>query len=122
MNDEYDPNLVVRFFKEYQDRGMMKWQGFYLSDHTVAVAKKYQIEDELINYVRNREMNELEISKTIAEAIKKQVIVTVELKDLDNNRIVPTPVSGHILSYDNKGMYLENDYVAFSKIHSIKMN
>lgn len=33
-NYDYDPSLVQRFLSEYQDRGMLKWQGFYLSNHT----------------------------------------------------------------------------------------
>lgn len=33
-NYDYDPSLVQRFLSEYQDRSMLKWQGFYLSDHT----------------------------------------------------------------------------------------
>lgn len=30
----YHPSKAIR---EYQDRGMMKWQGFYLSEHTTAM-------------------------------------------------------------------------------------
>ncbi|MGK4063545.1 hypothetical protein AB0Y39_05640 [Weissella paramesenteroides] len=33
-------NLAASFFaKDYQERGVMKWQGFFLSDHTEDVAK-----------------------------------------------------------------------------------
>ncbi|MBA1394127.1 hypothetical protein EQ500_09685 [Lactobacillus sp. XV13L] len=32
--DNFDPRLVQSFLTEYQDQGMLKWQGFYLSDHT----------------------------------------------------------------------------------------
>ncbi|MCG0724137.1 DNA-directed RNA polymerase subunit beta [Lactiplantibacillus plantarum] len=39
MNDkDFDLNIVNRFFRhDYHDRGLMKWQGFYLSDHTAAL-------------------------------------------------------------------------------------
>lgn len=26
--------------REYRDRGMMKWQGFYLSEHTAAIEEE----------------------------------------------------------------------------------
>lgn len=43
---EFDPNLVTQFLNQYQDRGMMKWQGFYLSDHTASL-NKVNREDEI---------------------------------------------------------------------------
>lgn len=32
--DNFDSDLVKQFLNEYQDRGILKWQGFYLSDQT----------------------------------------------------------------------------------------
>ncbi|MEJ1319580.1 hypothetical protein QY890_01075 [Latilactobacillus sakei] len=43
---EFDPNLVTQFLNQYQDRGMMKWQGFYLSDHTASLNQADR-EDEI---------------------------------------------------------------------------
>lgn len=36
VDRSYSPYKEVR---EYHDRGMMKWQGFYLSEHTSAMKK-----------------------------------------------------------------------------------
>ncbi|WP_173005340.1 hypothetical protein AAEX98_02805 [Lactobacillus helveticus] len=37
-NQEFDLGTVKHFFEhDYHDRGMMKWQGFYLSDHTATL-------------------------------------------------------------------------------------
>ena len=37
----FSQKVVDQFFEhDYQDRGMTKWQGFYLSDHTVAIKKQ----------------------------------------------------------------------------------
>lgn len=36
----FDMDVVNNFFEhDYHDRGMVKWQGFYLSDHTAALKK-----------------------------------------------------------------------------------
>ncbi|WP_374286982.1 hypothetical protein [Lactococcus sp.] len=37
----YHPSKAIR---EYQDRGMMKWQGFYLSEHSSAM-RQWQVEE-----------------------------------------------------------------------------
>ena len=36
MSSEFD-KIVEEFFRTYQDRGMKKWAGFYLSDHTAKI-------------------------------------------------------------------------------------
>ena len=36
MSKEFDER-VTNFFKNYHDRGMKKWSGFFLSDHRVAI-------------------------------------------------------------------------------------
>ena len=36
MNDNFDQK-VENFFKNYQDRGMKKWSGFFLSDHSLKI-------------------------------------------------------------------------------------
>lgn len=41
MSKDFD-DKVLEFFKKYQDRGMMKWQGMMLSDHTAALNKERQ--------------------------------------------------------------------------------
>lgn len=42
MDDEHDmfERAAYFFSHDYQDRGMVKWQGYYLSDHTEDVKKK----------------------------------------------------------------------------------
>jgi hypothetical protein len=39
MSKESFDKEVDDFFKNYQDRGMKKWSGFFLSDHTVQINK-----------------------------------------------------------------------------------
>ncbi|WP_289978555.1 hypothetical protein [Lactobacillus sp. UCMA15818] len=45
MNDreKIDDEFAEYFFKNfYQDRGMRKWQGSFLSDHTQALKKQHK--------------------------------------------------------------------------------
>ncbi|MDF4028935.1 hypothetical protein [Lactobacillus delbrueckii] len=39
MSKEFDQR-VTDFFAHYQDRGMKKWAGFFLSDHTAMINKE----------------------------------------------------------------------------------
>ncbi|WP_374284247.1 hypothetical protein [Lactococcus sp.] len=46
VDRSYHPSKAIR---EYQDRGMMKWQGFFLSEHTSAM-KEWKEEERLPQY------------------------------------------------------------------------
>ena len=41
MSKDFD-DKALEFFKSYQDRDMMKWQGMMLSAHTAALNKERQ--------------------------------------------------------------------------------
>lgn len=64
-NSNFDPKLVQRFLKEYHDRGMMKWQGFMLSDHTAELNKMERSQTEREQRKHSVEMSVEEISKAI---------------------------------------------------------
>lgn len=63
--------------REYQDRGMMKWQGFYLSEHTSAM-KKWKEKAELPILT-----NELEIDekyRLLVQSMLNRLEISLELK------------------------------------------
>ena len=47
----YDDDSAEKLFMEakqvYQDRGMMKWIGFYLSDHTAVLNKESKVRNHI---------------------------------------------------------------------------
>ncbi|MGR3742064.1 hypothetical protein [Companilactobacillus sp. DQM5] len=120
MNSNYDPDLVTAFFNEYQDRGTMKWQGFYLSDHTAAVKNEEKQISNDIKRIHTIEMSESEIQEFINEAIKKQQKVRVELRELTNDLIVQEPIIGKIEGYYLNKLLVSNRYIDIEDIYSIK--
>lgn len=56
MSKEFDQR-VTDFFAHYQDRGMKKWAGFFLSDHTAMINKETRQKSvpdraEIVGFVR----------------------------------------------------------------------
>ncbi|MGR3741564.1 hypothetical protein [Companilactobacillus sp. DQM5] len=119
MNNNYDPNLVNAFLKEYQDRGMMKWQGFYLSDHTVASYKRNKEKEIKSNRKHLQEMSVPEIFKELSDAQKNNSKVSVDLRQVNKNNILLEPVTGYIKGKDTRGVYIEEKYVKFEDIYSV---
>ena len=59
---EYD-QILDNFFKTYQDRGMKKWQGLMLSDHTTAINRDNQ--QRAVVYSKKPTMSEEQASELL---------------------------------------------------------
>ena len=85
-NQEEFDQILDNFFKTYQDRGMKKWQGLMLSDHTAAINRDNQ--QRAVVYSKKSTMSEEQTSELLMTAYANHRQVAVQLKVLD--------VEGHI--------------------------
>ncbi|WP_412989211.1 hypothetical protein ACLJJ6_09495 [Pediococcus siamensis] len=70
--------VIERFFKnDYQDRGMLKWGGFFLSDHTSAIQKMKR--DQIPEKIRPQQTTR-QVSQALEQAWLKKKTVHVQLK------------------------------------------
>lgn len=91
---QFSQKVVDQFFEhDYQDRGMTKWQGFYLSDHTVAI-KKQRYKNKHVAKIKNPQTIAL-IKQRLYYAMKNNYEVTIQLNELDSE-LKPIEVSGQI--------------------------
>lgn len=104
---EYDSATVQSFFDNYyHDRGKMKWQGFYLSDHTAALnqqMKKIQHTNKL-----RQEQTNAEITKFLMQSFTYNQIVKVQLNICDTNNEVEADLTGEVSGYDDDLFYLDS--------------
>lgn len=55
MLKKIDERFAENFFKNYyHDRGMLKWQGFYLSDHLNALKKAKAAQQRKLTAFKNQ--------------------------------------------------------------------
>ena len=81
-NDDLAQNFFTR---DYHDRGMLKWGGFYLSDHTSALAKMHaaeRVEQPL------PEQTAAVVSERLAAAWRSQQPVHLQLNVMDDNQTI----------------------------------
>ena len=80
MDDEHDmfERAAYFFSHDYQDRGMVKWQGYYLSDHTEDVKKKEALEFARQNRKRMPEMSLADMTAIIFDAFGRHEEVAVQ--------------------------------------------
>ncbi|ARN93855.1 hypothetical protein AZI11_12990 (plasmid) [Levilactobacillus brevis] len=88
---------AARFFRnDYHDRGMLKWQGFFLSDHTSAIKKEAA---QPVPDLRP-EMNQLEIGSVLSSALESCAKVSVQINQVSGNG-VPAELHGYVKGYQD---------------------
>lgn len=122
-NYDYDPSLVQRFLSEYQDRGMLKWQGFYLSDHT---AKLNQGQEQAKarqqhQHLASAQMSETQITQIINQAVIKHLTVKVEPAIVNSDLIANHCIQGKIMGCFQDYIIIEKQLIKISDIYSIKI-
>lgn len=81
-DDESAEKLFLEAKRVYQDRGMLKWVGFYLSDHTAELTK----DSKKRNHI-NKEKVQMSMEKIgglLQQAYLKNQRVALQLSALDN--------------------------------------
>ena len=122
-NYDYDPSLVQRFLSEYQDRGMLKWLGFYLSDHT---AKLNQDQEQAKarqqhQHLASAQMSEAQITQIINQAVMKHLTVKVEPAIVNSDLIANYCIQGKIMGCFQDYIIIGEQLIKISDIYSIKI-
>ena len=88
---------AARFFRnDYHDRGMLKWQGFFLSDHTSALKKEAA---QPVPDLRP-EMNQSEIGRILNDSWESCTKVSIQLNQVNGNA-VPVEIHGYVKGYQD---------------------
>lgn len=115
-----DSNLINQFLKyDYHDRGMMKWQGFYLSDHTSARTKKSNEEKSKQALTHAIKMTSHEIAEVINSAIMKSTPVSIDLSTKNIDGTLLDPVTGLIAGWYEDNLIINDAKVNIADIHAI---
>lgn len=102
---DYDPQLVTEFFAHnYHDRGLVKWRGFFLSDHTAALKKQQEMKPAALRPAMAQE----KVGERLMKAWEKTKHVTIQLNSL-NGEMIPEEISGFVRGYDETMLYILQD-------------
>lgn len=112
----YHPNQLVR---DYDDRGMMKWLGFYLSEHTSEMEKDSLYRNTIWQYKIT--MSDEEINSVLKTAYTKHKTVNIQLDSLDSEGHAFADIIGTIEGFQDNKLYIFNidDGIQVVSINSI---
>ncbi|EFH30042.1 hypothetical protein BFX48_07280 [Lactobacillus jensenii] len=109
--------LIYDFFKNYQDRGMKKWTGFLLSDHTAQIAKSQKSESNSLKSSLKLE----EIKAILSTAILEGKIVQVQVKAVDLDGVPLPEIRGHVEAWDDNQVVINRQIINLSEINYLEI-
>ena len=118
MKNNFD-DTVNNFFKNYQDRGMKKWQGFMLSDHIAALNRDK--ENNAKEYSEKESMSEADISQVLLQAFANNKIVSVQLKEKTLDKKIQPDIVGLVKGYKGDRIVIGDTEVELSNINNIQI-
>ena len=102
--------LPYQSARDFQDRGMAKWAGFFLSEHSTALDKKELDMSQLTQLDRQ------EINRLLRQAYSQQVPIRITF--LNQERL--TEITATVFHLDSKQVLLqEGDHYKDLAIHQI---
>ena len=112
MSSEFDKR-VEEFFRTYQDRGMKKWAGFYLSDHTAKINQEQRRRDKV--YVKKKDIRAM-LMRSFGEHRK----VSVQLKELSVDNDLQADIVGFVEGYQEDTAIISGNLVLIDNINHIE--
>lgn len=119
----YDDETAMQLFIEaksiYHDRGMIKYQGFYLSDHTALLKKLYA--NEAKNNLKKEQMSMEDIDRVLFTARQSNKPIAIQLELLDQEGQYFDDVIGFIQGHDSLGIYIADQKVNYDEIRNVEI-
>lgn len=100
--EEYTITRITPEMFGYKDRGLLKWQGMFLADHTDALNK---LKKEATEVEAKEEMSEMEISQTLHKAFTMNLPVAIQANVIRNGQYYKD-VQCKIAGYSNGRIFL----------------
>ncbi|MDI6650593.1 hypothetical protein [Leuconostoc suionicum] len=117
-NKENFSIIINRYFKnDYRERGKIKWNGYFLSDHTSSLVKE--------DVQRNQKTQKLpRISLNEAQSILQHSCVNYHIVTVQQNietydgYLIPN-VTGLVNGFTESGVYINQQFIAFEDIRTV---
>ena len=117
-NKENCSTIINRYFKnDYRERGKIKWNGFFLSDHTSSLVKEDVQRNQKTQKLPRIPLNEAQ--HILQHSCVNYHIVTVQQNiETYDGRLIPN-VTGLVNGFTELGVYVNQQFIAFEDIRTV---
>lgn len=112
-------DLSDPYFNDYHDRGIKKWNGFYLSEHTAIINAENAAARKTVP--KKKRMTEAEISQVLEFAFNNRRQIVVQLEIVDSEGKYNDDTIGFIEGFDELGLMIGPEKVHYDEIRNIEL-
>lgn len=121
MNDDDFSVLITNYFKnDYRERGLKKWRGFFLSDHTSALKGMNNT-----NKFTEKKMPQMSIDNILKNAMYSMAnyyTVTIQLDETNFNHETKKNLTGSIENISDNYIFIQNQKIHIQTIRNLSIN
>ena len=118
MSDAEFSKMINNYFQnDYRERGKVKWNGYFLSDHTSALKREAQAKNAVPVKLAMMSLTACQNILRHASANYEFVTIQQNIEDTDGN-LVPN-VTGLVDGFSDLGVYINESYIAFENIRAV---
>lgn len=118
MTEDFS-QLVTNYFKnDYRERGKIKWNGYFLSDHTSSL--KSEAIERQTQTQRLAAMPLEEIKNTLMHATNSYHSVIVQQNVQDTTGQMSKNISGIVAGFSDRGVVIDQQHILFEDIRAVK--
>ncbi len=103
---------------DYNDRGRLKWAGFYLSDHTEKIDADN--EQRANQNLAKEQITTEEVAEVLNAAVIKNRSVCIQKEERNAEGYYPEDIVSKILGSDELGIYVGKNKVHYDEIRHIE--
>lgn len=109
--------IDISYGESYQDRGMVKWAGFYLSEHTDTLNDQMTREKNCPQ--QKMQMDIDEIGTILSETQRRNEEITIQIEERDSNGYYKPDTVGVIEGFDELGIFVGNTKIGYDEIRHV---
>lgn len=111
--------MLNRFNERYVDRGVVKWMGMFLSEHTASIQKDKKKRSFIVE--KKEQMNETDIYSILNEAITNNSMIIIQVEEINTDGNYQEDLIGWIEGYEDSYIYLSGNKIALESIRNIQL-
>jgi len=120
MNDDFS-RLVTNFFKnDYRERGKVKWNGYFLSDHTSSLKQEKQQRHHVTKKMAQMSLSEMKSRLQYASINYELVIVQENYTDQTNH--MSSNVVGIVAGFSDRGVMIGTEHILFENMWAVRLS
>ncbi|MBC9808762.1 hypothetical protein [Carnobacterium maltaromaticum] len=111
--------MLNKFNERYVDRGVVKWMGMFLSEHTASIQTDKKKRSFIVE--KKEQMNETDIYSILNEAITNNSMVIIQVEEINTDGNYQEDLIGWIEGYEDSYIYLSGNKIVLESIRNIQL-